>query len=358
MDIRAVIMAGGVGTRFWPLSRREKPKQFLPIISDKTMIEETAHRLSPLISPKNIYTIANRNQTSTIRNLLPQLPDENLLVEPQGKNTAPSLMLATAAIYLQNPEAVVIALPADHLIKDAARFLQKLEAASQAVLEGSLIVTFGIPPSSPSTGFGYIQISPQESTELSGETFFSVEKFKEKPGIEQAKEFLNAGNHFWNSGMFLWQAKTFPIKLEQYAPELFPFGGKMIRALEAKQESLLISVFDDIPSISIDYALMERARPVWMCRGDFGWSDVGAWSSLSDLWAKDNRGNAIRGDGMLLDSANCLVHNPGKLTALVGVEDLIIVDTEDALLVCRKDCDQKVKQIVELLKKRGEKEHL
>jgi mannose-1-phosphate guanylyltransferase len=158
--------------------------------------------------------------------------------------------------------------------------------------------------------------------------------------------------------MFLWQAKTFPDKLKQYAPELFPYWKKMVEALETKQESLLISIFDDIPSISIDYALMEKARPVRMCRGDFGWSDVGAWSSLSDLWAKDDRGNALRGDGVLLDSANCLVHNPGKITALVGVEDLIIVDTDDALLVCRRDCDQKVKQIVEFLIKRGETEHL
>jgi len=360
MDIRAVIMAGGVGTRFWPLSRKQKPKQFLPIISDKTMIEETAHRLLPLISPSQIYTIANRSLTKTITKLLPQIPEENLLVEPKGKNTAPSLMLATAVIYLQNPEAVVIALPADHLIKDTARFLKKLEAAGQGIsaLEGAPIVTFGVPPSSPSTGYGYIQFSSQDSTEISGETFFSVEKFKEKPGIEQAKEFLDAGNYFWNSGMFLWQAKTFPIKLEQYAPELFPFWGKMVKALEAKQESLLIPVFHYIPAVSIDYALMERARPVWMCRGDFGWSDVGAWSSLSDIWAKDDRGNTLRGNVMLLDSANCLVHNPGRITALVGVEDLIIVDTEDALLVCRKDCDQKVKQIVGHLKKSGKKEHL
>jgi mannose-1-phosphate guanylyltransferase len=358
MDIRAVIMAGGVGTRFWPLSRTQKPKQFLPIISDKTMIEETAHRLLPLISYENIYTIANQSHTSTIKNLLPQIPKRNLLVEPQGKNTGPSLMLATAAISLQNPEAAVIALPADHLIKDAERFIKKLEAASHAACDGDHIVTFGIPPSHPATGYGYIRFSLKDSAEIAGETFFSVETFKEKPGIEQANEFLDAGNHFWNSGMFLWQAKTFPLKLERYAPELFPFWEKMVEALETKQESLLTSVFEEMPSISIDYALMERAQPVWMCRGDFGWSDVGSWSSLSDIWTKDDRGNALRGECFLLDSANCLVHNPGKITALVGLEDLIVVDTEDALLICRKEYDQKVKQIVEHMKKKGGNEHL
>ncbi len=358
MDIRAVIMAGGTGTRFWPLSRKQKPKQFLPIISEKTMIEETAHRLHPLILPEQTYTIADRDQTSIIKNLLPQIPKENFLVEPRGKNTAPSLMLATASIYRQNPEAAVVALPADHLIRDEGRFRKKLEAAGQAACEGEHIITFGIPPSYPATGYGYIQFLPDDSAKISGETFFAVEKFKEKPDKEEAEKFLDDANHFWNSGMFLWQAKTFPRKLEQYAPDLFPYWEKMIKALETNNESLMISVFEDIPSISIDYALMEGARPVWMCRGDFGWSDVGAWSSLSDIWTKDGHGNAIRGECYLFDSTNCLVHNPGKVTALVGLEDLIIVDTEDALLVCRKDRDQEVKQIVEHMKRLKKTEHL
>jgi mannose-1-phosphate guanylyltransferase len=358
MDIRAVIMAGGTGTRFWPLSRKQKPKQFLPIISEKTMIEETAHRLRPLIPFDRIYTIADRNQTSIIKNLLPRIPEENLLVEPQGKNTAPSLMLATAAIYRQNPEAAVVALPADHLIRDEGRFRKKLKAAGQATCEGEHIITFGIPPSYPATGYGYIQFLPDESAKISGEAFFSVKNFKEKPGKKEAEKFLDAGNHFWNSGMFLWQAKTFPRKLKQYAPDLSPYWEKMIKALETKREHLLISVFEDIPSISIDYALMEKARPVWMCQGDFGWSDVGAWSSLSDIWTSDDRGNALRGECYLFDSTNCLVHNPGKVTALVGLEDLIIVDTEDALLVCRKDQDQKVKQIVEHMRKLKKTEHI
>ena len=358
MDIRAVIMAGGVGTRFWPLSRAKKPKQFLPIISAKTMIEETVRRLLPLIPIEQVYTIANRNQTTAIQRYLPGIPEENLLVEPEGKNTGPSLMLATAAIYLQNPEAAVIALPADHMITDAERFLRKLEAAGHAACDGEHIVTFGIPPTHPATGYGYIRFSPEGSAEIQGEAFYPVETFKEKPQEEQAREFLDEGNNFWNSGMFLWQAKTFPLKLERYAPRLFPYWKKLLEALETRRESLLASVFGKMPSISIDYALMERTRPVWMCRGDFGWSDVGSWSSLFDIWDKDHRGNALRGECFLLDSAGCLVHNPGKITALVGCEDLIIVDTDDALLVCRKDCDQKVKQIVEHMKKAKKNENL
>ncbi len=358
MDVRAVIMAGGIGTRFWPLSRRTKPKQFLPIISDQTMIEETVNRLLPFISPSHIYTIANSDQTQTIQKLLPSIPKDNLLVEPMGKNTAPSLLLATAAIYLENSEAAVIALPADHLITDIELFQKKLAAGAQAVLDGDHLVTFGIPPSYPATGYGYIQFSRSDSLEISQETFYPVEKFKEKPDLEQAKDFIDKGDNFWNSGMFIWRAQVFPEKLEQYAPDLYPYWEKTIRALKSGDDSMLSSIFEEIPSISIDYALMEKAHPVWMSVGDFGWSDVGAWSSLTDIWTKDSQGNSLRGENIVLDSENCLLYSPEKFTALVGLRDLIVVETEDALLICRKDMDQKVKDIVETLKKRGKMEYL
>lgn len=358
MDIRAIIMAGGSGTRFWPLSRKKRPKQFLPIISEQTMIEETIQRLSHLLPPSRIYTVADAGQTKVIRSLLSQLPEENLLIEPQRKNTAPSLMLATAVVFLQNPEAIVIALPADHQIKDTDRFLRKLEASAHAALGGDHIITFGIPPHYPATGYGYIQFKKDASSEIEGETFFMVERFKEKPSYEKAKEFLDAGNGFWNSGMFIWQAKVFPQKLEQYAPHLFSYWESMIKALKEQNEALLSTSYDRIPSLSIDYALMEKVQPVWMCRGDFGWSDVGAWSSLADVWEKDSHGNALKGECLVLDSESCLLFNPGKMTALVGLKDLLIVNTEDALLICRKDLDQKVKEIVELLKKKGLEEYI
>jgi mannose-1-phosphate guanylyltransferase len=357
MDIRAIVMAGGIGTRFWPLSRRKKPKQFLPIGGDKTMIEETVQRLAPLLPPSQIYTVANPDQTRLIRSLLPFLPQENLIVEPLGKNTAPSLMLATARVFLHNPEAAVIALPADHVINDTDRFLQKLEASAHAVLDGDHIVTFGIPPHYPATGYGYIQFQQAVSSEIKREAFFVVEKFKEKPTYEKAKRFLEAGDCYWNSGMFLWQAKTLPKKLEEYSPRLFPYWKRMVEALKNQNEAPLTALYEQIPSISIDYALMEKVRPVWMCRGDFGWSDVGAWSSLADIWGKDSRGNALRGESLVLDSEDCLLFNPGKMTALVGLKDLLIVDTDDALLICRRDLDQKVKEIVEFLKKTGREKY-
>jgi mannose-1-phosphate guanylyltransferase len=206
MELYAIVLAGGIGTRFWPLSRRERPKQFLPIISEKTMIEETVERLVSLIPLERVYTIANRELSRSIRRIFPDIPDTNVLIEPLGRNTAPSLILATAQIYLRNANAVVAALPADHLISDVPLFLKKLEAGAQAAEKREDLVTFGIPPSFPSTGYGYIQFSRKDSQKIADENFYSVLEFKEKPELDQARSFLEAGNYFWNSGMFLWKA--------------------------------------------------------------------------------------------------------------------------------------------------------
>lgn len=355
MNIRAVIMAGGSGTRFWPLSRRTRPKQFLDIVSSRSMIEETVARLLPLISPKDIFTIADGSQTAALRGLLPDLPKRNFLVEPLARNTAPSLMLATACAYLQDPETVIAALAADHLIRDPDRFLNKLQAGAKAAHSGDRIVIFGIPPAFPSTGYGYIHFLREKGKRIGGEPFFPVLEFKEKPGRAKAEHFLADGNYYWNSGMFLWRADVFARKLRRYAPKFFPFWERMLDALEKKNRKRLRSVFEEIPALSIDYALMEKAKGVLVCAGDFGWSDVGAWSSLYDVWPLDEAGNAAKGEKLVLDSQGCLVYAPGKLTALVGVKDLIVVDAGDSLLICRKDLDQKVKDIVEILKKENKK---
>lgn len=358
MQIRAIIMAGGSGTRFWPLSRVRRPKQFLPIISEKTMIEETVLRLQPEIAPDSVYTIAGADHTRIIAEMVPDIPRENLLVEPQGRNTAPSLMLATAVIYRENPEDVVIALPADHLISKPEIFRKKLMAAALAAESSRRIITFGIPPAFPSTGYGYIRFSKTEINSIKGEKFFAVREFKEKPDLIRAREFLKAGTYYWNSGMFLWRAGAFAEKLEKYAPDLFPFWEEMLAALDSRKGGLLEDIFSRIPSISIDYALMERAEGIAMCEGDFGWSDVGAWSSLDEIWEKDLARIAARGETLALDSEDCLVFNPGKLTTLIGVKDLIVVDTDDVLLICRKDLDQQVKSAVEALKKKADPDRL
>ena len=351
MNIQAIIMAGGSGTRFWPLSRERRPKQFLDIVSSRSMVEETVRRLHPLVAPKDILTIANPEQTASLRRLLKELPSRNFLVEPLAKNTAPSLILATAWVYLRDPKAVVAALAADHLISDPARFRKVLAAGARAASRGDHIVTFGIPPTFPSTGYGYIHFGEAGGVKAGGEVFSPVLGFKEKPDRARAEKFLADGHYYWNSGMFLWRADTFVGKLKRYAPEFYPFWERILAALEKKNDRALRRIFGEIPALSIDYALMEKAEGVLVVKGDFGWSDVGAWSSLFDIWPADATGHASRGEVLSLDSKGCLVHSPKKLTALIGVEDLIVVDAGDTLLICRRDLDQKVKDVVEILKK-------
>jgi mannose-1-phosphate guanylyltransferase len=381
-DIRAVIMAGGSGTRFWPLSRRKTPKQFLPIVSSRTMLEETARRILPLVPLRRIYTIADAAQTRTIRRLLPRLPAGNYLVEPEARNTAPSLILATARIFLENPKAVVAVLPSDHLITEESVFRKKVAAAAAAAAAEDALITFGIPPTFPSTGYGYIHYRKGGARKFLGEPFREVVEFKEKPSTEKAVAFLREGGYAWNSGMFFWRADVFAGKLERFAPEFYAAWTRMLAALTSDlrtnqsvalrsdmrtdqsvalssgSRSRVASVFSGIPAISIDYALMEKARGVLMAEGNFGWSDVGAWSSLADIWARDHAGNAVKGAFAALDARNNVVCNPGRLTALIGVEDLVIVNTKDALLVCRRERDQNVKQILELLARTGKTDYL
>lgn len=319
------------------------------------MLEETVDRILPLFPFDKILTIANSDQTATIRKLLPDIPEENLLIEPQGKNTSPSLMLATAWVYLQNPKAVLLALPADHLIKDPSLFLKLAKAGASAAAEKEALITFGISPTYPATGYGYIHFSKENSLSYDGEPFYRVQEFKEKPEHEQAQIFLEDGNYLWNSGMFLWQAEVFAKKLKKYAPMFYPYWKRMLDALERNNKHKMDVIFDEIQKISIDYALMEKAEGVLVCPGDFGWSDVGAWSSLSEIWPQDNDGNVSKGDLMVVDSQKNISYNPDKLTVLIGVKDLVVVNTKDALLICHKDKDQKVKEVVNLIEKKEQK---
>ncbi len=357
-DLYAVIMAGGSGTRFWPLSRKKTPKQFLPITTERTMIEETYRRIRTLVPARRIFTIANAAQSRTIRRLLPKMPPANALVEPRARNTAPSLILATAHIYLRNPEAVVAVLASDHLITNEPLFLKKLGAAAEAAGRTENLVTFGVTPTFPSTGYGYIHFAKEGARRFRGERFYTALGFREKPTLEKAEEFLKSGAYAWNSGMFLWRASVFARALEQYSPEYYPFWGRTLEALKKHSRKSLVAIFDDIQAMSIDYALMEKAEGTIVCAGDFGWSDVGAWSALGDLWPRDERANAYRGDIVAVDARGNIVHNPTKLTALLGVEDLVVIETKDVLLVCRKDRDQDVKKVLEILAKNRGPEYL
>lgn len=350
-DVRAVILAGGRGTRFWPLGRAAKPKQFLRITGREPMLLETVRRVRPLVPARRVILVADAASTRLARKLLPRLPKESFLVEPLARNTAPALMLATARVWLENPEAVVAVLPADHLIRDEGRFLRILRAGVEAAARKRAFVTFGIPPAYPATGYGYIRHDRESGRKIGGAVFYPVQGFKEKPSLAQADEYLASGDYAWNSGMFLWRADVFAEKLEVFAPELMPAWTGMVEALGSGNRKKLLAAFALAPALSIDYALMEKVEGVLVADGDFGWSDVGAWSTLLDIWPRDGNGNACRGEVLALGAKNCLVWNPGRLTALIGVRDIVVVEAGDALLICDAALDQKVKEVVAALTK-------
>ena len=350
-DIRAVVLAGGSGTRFWPLGREGRPKQFLPITGREPMLVQTVRRVRPLVPEKKFVVVADAARARAARRLLPRLPKSAFLIEPQARNTGPALMLATARVWLEDPEAVVAVLPADHLVRDEARFRRVLAAGAEAAAREPVLVTFGIPPTHPATGFGYIRHDRTRGKRIAGTSFYPVLAFKEKPGPALAEKYLAAGDHAWNSGMFLWRAGVFAAKLEAFAPELVPAWNGLLKALRSGSAARLAAAFARVPALSIDYALMEKAGGVIVADGDFGWSDVGAWSTLLEIWPRDRDGNAVRGECVALDAKGCLVWNPGRLTALVGVRDLIVVEAGDALLVCDASLDQRVKDVVAALKR-------
>ena len=349
-NLWAVVLAGGRGTRFWPLGRAGRPKQFLPIAGRRTMVEDTVGRLRPLIPGSRLLLVADAGQTRTLRRLFPRLPRSSFLVEPLARNTAPSLMLATARVWLEDPSAAMAVLPADHLVRGAGKFRNKLRAAAAFAAENDSIVTFGIRPTSPATGYGYIRFLKDGVRRAGGEAFYPVRAFREKPDLDAAKKLIAAGDCAWNAGLFVWRAEVFAEKLEAFAPDLWPAWKAMVEALRKRHPERLRRVFERLPAISIDYALMEKAQGVFVCEGDFGWSDVGTWSSLFGVWKADKAGNAARGEFLVLDSSGCLVYNPGRLTALVGVRDLIVVEAGGALLVCPAGQDQRVREVVEALK--------
>jgi mannose-1-phosphate guanylyltransferase len=358
MEIQVVVMAGGTGTRFWPLSRARRSKQFLPILGSRTMLEDTVERLRPLVPWSNILTVADAERTRLIARLLPRLPRRNRVVEPAGRNTAPSLILATAEVYRRNPQAAVIVLPSDHAITETKVFLRQLKAGARAAVADKRLITFGLLPSYPATGYGYIHASAEPVARHQGFPFHEALEFKEKPGLDQARDFLAEGDYYWNSGMFIWTPEVFAAQLEAHAPDFFPFWRRILTAMEKRDVAAVTRVFKAMPALSIDYALMEKASGIYVCPGRFGWSDVGAWSSLLDVWKKDGEGNASRGELLSLESEGSLVYNPGKLTALIGVKDLIVVNTGDALLICRRDKDQRVKDVIGVLAETGKKKYL
>ena len=357
--ISVVIMAGGKGERFWPKSRTNLPKQFLSLTNDgKSMIQHTVERLEGLVELENVYVVTNKLYEDLIVEHIPNLPLENIIIEPEAKNTAPCIGLAAVHIAKKNPESKMIVLPSDHLIKFNEIFLDTLRSALEVVEDDGNIVTIGITPNYPETGYGYINfkkgVSPHEITNA-----YEVLRFVEKPDLERAKQYLTSGEYLWNSGMFIWKVSTILKCFEDLLPEIYT-GLKEIEDTIStdKYSDTLIKVFSEIPSESIDYGIMEKANNIYVIPGNFGWDDVGSWLSLERINNTNQDGNIISGNVVTVKTKNSIIQGSKKLIATIGLEDIIIVDTDDALLICNKDNTQEVKEVIANLKASNKTEYL
>ncbi|MEW6684949.1 MAG: mannose-1-phosphate guanylyltransferase [Candidatus Edwardsbacteria bacterium] len=341
-DIFAVILAGGKGERFWPKSRANYPKQMLPLLGQNSMLQETLQRLSPLVKNENILVITHQDFVSLVKFLAKDFPGIKIIGEPEGKNTAPAIAIAARLIFKENPEGIMIVLPADHEIKGGQQFQTALQLATE-IAENDYLVTLGIKPTFPATGYGYIE-KEKEICHRKKAKAFKVARFKEKPNLKEAKRFFSAGRYFWNAGIFVWKAKTIMQALEKYLPSLYHSFQKW-----NGQENDLADFYGQLQKISIDYGILEKAPNVVVVQGDFFWNDLGSWETLYCLLPKDTNGNVSQGETLLLDTHNSLIVSDQGLMATLGVENLVIVRTKDITLVCKKGKDQEIKRIVEAL---------
>jgi mannose-1-phosphate guanylyltransferase len=347
--IHTVIIAGGSGTRFWPASRKALPKQFLAIDGKESMLAQTARRLLPLCGWDRMNVVASSIHVRSIHKVLPELPQKNLLLEPQARNTAPAVALAAMEIIERDPQAVLVVLPADHVIKPAGKFRTLIKRACAVARQGGL-VTLGIKPTRAETGYGYIRTQRKSGCE-SGVDVFTVQAFVEKPDKKKAAQYFRSSKYFWNSGMFVFKVQEILADFERHMPELFHGLQKVYSASAPNRKKRLAKLFESIQGESIDYGIMEKAASIKMLPCDLSWSDVGSWAALPEVLRGDRAGNVCQGDVLTLDTKGCIIHSDKRLVACVGLENMIVVETKDAILVCPVEKAQSVRAIVDALKK-------
>jgi len=354
-EVYAAILAGGIGSRFWPLSRETTPKQLLKVVGDESLLKSTIRRLSPLIPAERVSIVTNARQAEIIRLHLSYGGDGKALspgyiVEPVGRNTAAAIALAAFEVWRKDPEGVMAVLPADHIIKDGKSFRAALKAAIAVASEGHL-VTFGIVPTSPETGYGYIKAGKKTVSRINGHTVKRVDRFVEKPDIKRARKYVADGSYFWNSGIFLWKAGRILEEIKAYLPDVY-------NALSsASSPSEVAEAYGAFKDVSIDHGILEKAKDVVVIPADFPWSDMGTWSSFSEILDPDSDGNIIKGRVVDIGSENSIIFGCDRAVATIGLKDFILVDTPDATLVCPKDRAQEVKDVVNILKAKKYIEH-
>ena len=355
--LHSVIIAGGVGVRFWPLSRKHRPKQLVDLLGEGPMIEQTIRRIEPLMPLEQRWIVTNREQMDLIRQVVTDVPADQFILEPVGRNTAPAIGLAAVRLLRSDPNAVMIVLPADHRIEHVEEFRDVLMTAASLVIDSDVLVTIGIKPTRPETGYGYIQIE-KSSKQAEGDVF-KVKTFAEKPTLQIAQSFVQSGEFLWNSGIFVWRADAIMKQIAEHIPQWYSGLREIGAALGTpKEHEVTKHVFSALKAISIDYGVMEHAPRVAVVRGTFGWSDVGSWDEVWRLLPRDEKGVGLRGNAVAADTTNSLVLAQDRLIALVGLKDIIVVDSGDAILICPRERSQDVRAVVEALEKQGKKKYL
>ncbi|MDA8387515.1 MAG: mannose-1-phosphate guanylyltransferase/mannose-6-phosphate isomerase [Nitrospiraceae bacterium] len=352
--LHAVIMAGGRGTRFWPVSRETFPKQFLRIFGEKTLLQGTIDRLDGELPPDNFTVVTTVNQAELVRwQTRDVIPAQNVITEPMGRNTAPAIALAAFKKRKADKNALLLVLPSDHYVRDTAAFISAIRAAVPFAEAGKL-VTFGIVPTRPETGYGYIKAGKAR-----GKGVFRVERFVEKPGIEKAREFVTEGSYLWNSGIFLFSARTVIEEIKKHMPALYKaFAGIEKHLGTAREQKAIEDAYGLIEEDSIDYGVLEKSKRVCVVRSDFGWSDIGSWNALEDVTGADHGGNVVLGNSVNIEPEGSIIFSSGRLLATIGLRGMAVVDTHDATLICPRDRVQEVKKLVEKLKQEGKGEYL
>lgn len=350
------IMAGGIGSRFWPVSRTDMPKQFLDILNTgKTLIQWTYERFAQFIPPGNIFVVTNHLYRDQVAQQLPALPADNIVCEPSRKNTAPCIAFISYKILKQNPAANIICAPADHLVMDTLAFHKVCLEALQFVDNHPALITLGITPTRPDTGYGYIQYETQRVAD----NVYKVKTFTEKPNLELARTFLQSGDFLWNAGIFVWNVKTITGAFRKHLPEVNELFEPELASFNTPQEKQVIEIiYSQCTNVSIDYGIMEKAHNVYVIPANFGWSDLGTWASAYENLEKDYLGNAVTGKNVLvMDATRCMIRAPhDKLLVVQGLDDFILIDTPDVLLICKKENEQQIKDYVaEVKRNKGEK---
>ncbi len=343
----AIIMSGGRGKRFWPKSQSNYPKQFLKLYGDKTLIQHTYYRIRKLLKPEDIYTVTRRDYVDIIKSQIPEFPEKNIIVEPEPKNTAPCIGFGIVHTGRGEEETVII-LPSDHYIKQEDDFVELLKKAEEISRFKDSLITIGLKPKYPHTGYGYIKVSKLFLSDSKFPVYF-VERFIEKPDLETAKRFVKEGNYYWNSGIFIWRAKILLEGLKKFLPQIYQ--GLNYYKNSNKSEEIAQEIYKNFPEISIDYGLLQKADNILMLSADIEWSDLGSWSAIERLGPKDDYNNVILDEDIFpLESSNNIITSDLK-TVLIGVKDLIVVQKGDYLLICRKDMEDKIKEMVDLVER-------